>query len=226
MVLKKNLISILSLLLFLSVSVIAQEKEMTSDEWQAEMSRLTAQKAALLQEDSTLNADIDNLKSMDIKSFEDCTNELYALVGATKSDVDNFRSAVGELNGKIMRKEGPKADRQKDLDALKSNKISALPEFFDKVHSQMQKAMDMWVEAPKEIMYTVVKGDCLWNIAKKKEHYGNGFAWPVIYKANRDQIKNPDLIYPKQVFKVPNLTEEEKAKYEKLRSNYKPAPVQ
>ena len=226
MVLKKNLISILSLLLFLSVSVIAQEKEMTSDEWQAEMSRLTAQKAALLQEDSTLNADIDNLKSMDIKSFEDCTNELYALVGATKSDVDNFRSAVEELNGKIMRKEGPKADRQKDLDALKSNKISALPEFFDKVHSQMQKAMDMWVEAPKEIMYTVVKGDCLWNIAKKKEHYGNGFAWPVIYKANRDQIKNPDLIYPKQVFKVPNLTEEEKAKYEKLRSNYKPAPVQ
>jgi nucleoid-associated protein YgaU len=226
MVSKKYLISILSLLLFLSVSMFAQEEEMTSDEWQAEMSRLTARKAALQQEDSTLQADIDNMKSMNIKSFEECTNELYALVGATKADVDNFRSAVEELNGKIMRKEGPKADRQKDLDALKSNKISALPEFFDKVHSQMQKALDMWIEAPKEIMYTVVKGDCLWNIAKKKEHYGNGFAWPVIYKANRDQIKNPDLIYPKQVFKVPNLTEEEKAKYEKLRANYKPAPVQ
>jgi nucleoid-associated protein YgaU len=226
MVSKKYLISILSLLLFLSVSLFAQEEEMTSDEWQAEMSRLTARKAALQQEDSTLQADIDNMKSMNIKSFEECTNELYALVGATKADVDNFRSAVEELNGKIMRKEGPKADRQKDLDALKSNKISALPEFFDKVHSQMQKALDMWIEAPKEIMYTVVRGDCLWNIAKKKEHYGNGFAWPVIYKANRDQIKNPDLIYPKQVFKVPNLTEEEKAKYEKLRANYKPAPVQ
>ena len=226
MVLKKNLISILSLLLFFSVTLFAQEEEMTSDEWQAEMSRLNARKAALMQEDSTLQADIDNLKSMNIKSFEECTNELYALVGATKSDVDNFRNAVDELNGKIMRKEGPKADRQKDLDALKSNKISALPEFFDKVHSQMQKALDKWIEAPKEIMYTVVKGDCLWNIAKKKEHYGNGFAWPVIYKANRDQIKNPDLIYPKQVFKVPNLTEEEKAKYEKLRANYKPAPVQ
>jgi len=226
MVFKKNLISILSLLLFLSASVLAQEEEMTSDEWQAEMSRLTARKAALMQEDSTLQADIDNLKSMDIKSFEECTNELYALVGATKADVDNFRSAVNELNGKIMRKEGPKADRQKDLDALKSNKISALPEFFDKVHSQMQKALDKWIEAPKEIMYTVVRGDCLWNIAKKKEHYGNGFAWPVIYKANRDQIKNPDLIYPKQTFKIPNLTEDEKAKYEKLRMNYKPAPVQ
>jgi hypothetical protein len=34
------------------------------------------------------------------------------------------------------------------------------------------------------------------------------------------------LIYPDQNFKIPNLTEEEKSKYEKLRVNYKPAPVQ
>jgi nucleoid-associated protein YgaU len=223
---KKYLISVLSLLFFLSSIIVAQEEEMTEEEWEAEMSRLGARKQALEQEISTLNSDIENLKSMDIKSFEECTNELYALVDATKSDVDNFRNAVNELDGKIRRKEGPKADRQKDLDALKMNKISALPEFFDKVHSQMQRSLDAWVEEPQEIMYTVVKGDHLWGIAKKKEHYGNGFAWPVIYKANRDQIKDPDLIYPKQVFKVPKLTEEEKAKYEKLRANYKPAPVQ
>jgi nucleoid-associated protein YgaU len=153
-------------------------------------------------------------------------NELYALVGATKADVDNFRKAISELDGKIKRKEGPKADRQTDLTALKMNKISALPEFFDKVHNQMQRALDAWVEAPQEIMYTVVRGDCLWNIAKKDVHYGNAFAWPVIYKANRDQIKDPDLIYPDQMFKIPKLTEEEKDKYEKLRTNYKPAPVQ
>ena len=106
------------------------------------------------------------------------------------------------------------------------NKISALPEFFNKVHNQMQKDLDNWVDAPKDVNYTVAKGDCLWNIAKKKEHYSNGFAWPVIYQANRDQIKNPDLIFPDQNFKIPNLSEEEKSKYEKLRVNYKPAPVQ
>jgi hypothetical protein len=226
MFLKKYLFGVLSLLFFLSVNVIAQEEEMTEEEWEAEMSRLGARKQALEQEISTLKSDIENLNSMDIKSFEECTNELYALVGATKSDVDNFRNAVSELDGKIRRKEGPKADRQKDLDALKMNKISALPEFFEKVHTMMQKSLDAWVEEPQEIMYTVVRGDHLWGIAKKKEHYGNGFAWPVIYQANRDEIKNPDLIYPKQVFKVPKLTEEEKAKYEKLRANYKPAPVQ
>lgn len=227
MKLYKFLIGVLSLLLFLSVNIIAQEqKEMTEEEWEAEMARLRDRQESLQQEVNTLQTDVDNLKNTKLQSYEDCMNELYQMVGATKTDVDNFRKAVNELDGKIRRKEGPKADRQKDLDALKMNKISALPEFFDKVHNQMQKSMDSWVEEPTEISYTVVKGDCLWFIAKRPEHYGNGFAWPNIYKANRDQIKNPDLIYPKQIFKIPNLTEEEKAKYEKIRANYKPAPVQ
>ena len=90
----------------------------------------------------------------------------------------------------------------------------------------MQRSLDSWVEEVKETNYTVVRGDHLWGIARKSEHYGNGFAWPMIYKANRDKIKNPDLIYPQQVFSIPKLTEEEKAKYDKVRMNYKPAPVQ
>lgn len=223
---KLNLIGILSLLVLFSAMSFAQQEEMTEEQWEAEMNRLRAQKDALTMEINTLRTDIDNLKAMNLQDPEDCLDELYQMVGATRSDIANFRKAVNELDGKIKRKEGPKADRQTDLDALKKNKISALPEFFNKVHMDMQKALDNWVEAPKEIMYTVVKGDHLWGIAKKKEHYGNPFAWPVIYKANRDKIKNPDLIYPKQVFKIPNLTEEEKAKYEKIRKNWKPAPVQ
>ncbi len=49
--------------------------------------------------------------------------------------------------------------------------------------------------------YTVVKGDCLWNIAKK--FYGNGSKYTVIYDANKDKIKNPNLIYPGQVLTIP-----------------------
>jgi nucleoid-associated protein YgaU len=228
MKLTKILVGFISILFLLSLSSFAQDKEMTKEEWEAEMTRLTGQKQSLNSEIETLNKDIENLKTVKagLQDPEACIDELYALVGATRSDVDNFRNAVNELDGKIRRKEGPKADRQADLNALKMNKISALPEFFDKVHNKMQQALDEWVEAPTVISYTVVKGDCLWNIAKKKEHYGNGFAWPVIYKANRDKIKNPDLIYPKQEFSIPPLTQEEKDKYEKLRKNYKPAPVQ
>ena len=227
MYLKIKLLGIFSLVLLFSVLNFAQEQEeMTVEQWESEMATLKNKQQALTSEVAALKADIDNLNAMDLQDPDQCIDELYQMVGATRSDVDNFRKATNELDGKIKRKEGPKADRQADLNALKMNKISALPEFFTKVHSTMQNELDAWVEAPKEINYEVAKGDCLWNIAKKKEHYGNGFAWPVIYKANRDQIKNPDLIYPKQVFKIPNLTEDEKAKYEKLRQNYKPAPVQ
>ncbi len=222
----KYLVSVFSLMLLFSVTTFAQDADMTVEQWEAEMSRLKAKLQTLTQEIQALQADVNNLKSMELQSYEDCLDELYAMVGATKADVDNFRKAVAELDGKIKRKEGPKADRQKDLNALKMNKISALPEFFDRVHNQMQRNLDAWVEEPTEIVYTVVKGDHLWGIAKKPQHYGNPFAWPIIYRANRDQIKNPDLIYPNQKFKIPALTEEEKAKYDKIRKNYKPAPVQ
>lgn len=224
MKLKIKLLGIVSLLLLFTAVNFAQE--MTVEQWEAQMKEYKNKKSALESEVAALQSDIDNLKATELKDPEECIDELYQIVGATRNDVNNFRKAVNELDGKIKRKEGPKADRQSDLNALKTNKISALPEFFNKVHNQMQKDLDNWVEAPKEINYTVVKGDHLWGIAKKEQHYGNPFAWPVIYKANRDQIKNPDLIYPNQNFKIPNLTEEEKSKYEQLRKNYKPAPVQ
>lgn len=49
--------------------------------------------------------------------------------------------------------------------------------------------------------YTVVKGDNLWNIAKKK--YGNASQWPTIYNNNRSVIGgNPNKIYPGQVLRL------------------------
>lgn len=55
--------------------------------------------------------------------------------------------------------------------------------------------------SPKTKTYTVVKGDCLWNIAKK--FYGDGSKWTKIYNANKSKIKNPNLIYPGQKLTIP-----------------------
>jgi nucleoid-associated protein YgaU len=49
--------------------------------------------------------------------------------------------------------------------------------------------------------YTVVAGDSLSKIAKRE--YGDANAWKRIYEANRDLIKDPDLIYPGQTLKIP-----------------------
>ena len=42
--------------------------------------------------------------------------------------------------------------------------------------------------------YSVVRGDNLWNISGKEEVYADPYQWPLIYKTNRDKIKDADLI--------------------------------
>lgn len=49
--------------------------------------------------------------------------------------------------------------------------------------------------------YTVVKGDSLSKIAKR--YYGKASRWKAIFEANRDQISDPDLIYPGQTLRIP-----------------------
>ena len=55
--------------------------------------------------------------------------------------------------------------------------------------------------ADVEKSYTVVAGDTLSKIAKRE--YGDAGQWKRIYEANKDTIKNPDLIYPDQVLNIP-----------------------
>jgi nucleoid-associated protein YgaU len=52
-----------------------------------------------------------------------------------------------------------------------------------------------------EQSYTVVAGDSLSKIAKR--FYGDANKWPRIHEANRDQIKDPDLIHPGQKLRIP-----------------------
>jgi nucleoid-associated protein YgaU len=55
--------------------------------------------------------------------------------------------------------------------------------------------------APVMKEYTVKSGDSLSKIAK--QFYGNAADWQKIFNANKDQIKNPDLIHPGQKIKIP-----------------------
>ncbi|MCZ2101074.1 MAG: peptidoglycan-binding protein LysM [Chitinophagales bacterium] len=56
---------------------------------------------------------------------------------------------------------------------------------------------------PEATFYTVVKGDTLSKIAKA--HYGNAMKYPVIFEANKPMLKDPDLIYPGQVLRIPKI---------------------
>jgi nucleoid-associated protein YgaU len=55
---------------------------------------------------------------------------------------------------------------------------------------------------PGETMVVVQPGNSLWRVARVV--YGRGIDYTTIYEANQDQIRDPDLIYPGQVFLVPD----------------------
>jgi hypothetical protein len=57
------------------------------------------------------------------------------------------------------------------------------------------------VDAPKVTSRVVSRGDSLWRISQIT--YGAGMRYAIVYKANREQIRNPNRIYPGQIFVLP-----------------------
>lgn len=51
--------------------------------------------------------------------------------------------------------------------------------------------------------HTVKRGETFPQIAAQPEVYGDASLWPLIYKANRDQISNPGVLWPGQVLRIP-----------------------
>ena len=58
-------------------------------------------------------------------------------------------------------------------------------------------------DLPADSVVFVQSGNSLWRLARRT--YGSGIRYSVIYEANRSQIRNPNLIYPGQVFFVPRV---------------------
>ena len=67
--------------------------------------------------------------------------------------------------------------------------------------SDVQSGSSSTAPADQGQSYTVQSGDSLSKIAKRI--YGDANQWRRIFEANRDQIENPDLIHPGQVFRIP-----------------------
>lgn len=66
---------------------------------------------------------------------------------------------------------------------------------------------DLKVDQPgtESTFYTVQKGDTLWKIAESHYGKGKGDKYPEIVKANTPPVKNPDLIQPGWVLRIPAL---------------------
>ncbi len=137
------------------------------------------------------------------------------------------KKAEDEARAKAQEEAKRKAEEEARLKAAEEAKRKAEEEARKKAEAEEKEAEVAKVaeeakaaeaagearEGEGKASHEVVKGESLWKIAKYKDVYENPFMWPVIYKANHDKIKDPDLIYPKQVFSIPgDVSSEDKNK--------------
>jgi len=62
-------------------------------------------------------------------------------------------------------------------------------------------APESWTPSPLT-MWVVHKGEHLWGISAHGKVYGDPYQWPLLFKRNRHQIEDADLIYPGQVLHI------------------------
>ena len=70
--------------------------------------------------------------------------------------------------------------------------------------SQVEAAVSV-PDEKEPTFHTVERGDNLWKIAEANYGKGKGGKYTVIFEANKPMLKDPDLIYPGQVLRIPDL---------------------
>ena len=207
-------------------------QEMSKDAWQAEMTSYTQKVADLNAQILKLTTDRDNLKAQSDKLDGDiraCEDALYAMLGVTRADVEAFDKELADMESRVaelQRMSDAELLNHRDevermntrLGEMAVSKIALIPRYGARVASLKEKVDGLMKSLQREKTYTVGTWsrdrDCLWNIARKKDIYANAWMWPKIWQGNRDKIRDPDLIKPKWVLKIPEgkeLSREEKS---------------
>jgi nucleoid-associated protein YgaU len=209
---------VLVLLVSLSGTAIAAEK-MTRDAYEAKLAEYTQREQQATQDIATLEGQIADLKTQlaalnsdiagldrNILSKVDAQDpSLRAFGRQLDSLIDQLEGLMALAPEVLLQRSGELMEIEEQETELKMSKISALPEMKIKLDriDKMRGQLKARIAQPVTIDYMVMRGDNLWNIAKKDDIYSDPYMWPRLYRANKEQIKDPDLIYPKQKLAVP-----------------------
>lgn len=111
-------------------------------------------------------------------------------------DSEKIKTLKATLDAKFEKARSATAEaKQKKIEALGKEVV------IKKDDARKQGESDSGNALPS--IYTVKKGDTLPSIAARHDIYNDSFMWPLIYKANRDQIKDPKVLHGGQELKIP-----------------------
>ncbi len=195
----------------------AQDK-MTMAEYNAQLQQWQERERVAKEEIANCDQKIAQHRT-DISSAESETDQvwanIYSTIGVTEAEVNAFRQELNDLDSQLNSLAALSPEdlfkRRKELDTIeerlmemKESRITALTEMTNKIASMEGKIAQLRAKMPRGLWddYTVIRGDYLWRIARKPDVYGDPMQWIRIYSYNTDQIKDPDLIYPEQIFKI------------------------
>jgi nucleoid-associated protein YgaU len=218
--------TLMMLVLFiLSLAPVVAQEEMSKEDWQNQMNTANARKLELQAQMAKADSSITATKAALDKTTADasaCEDALYAMLGVTRADVEAFdkeltgmESRVAELqrmsDAELMNHKDEIVQMETRLNEMAKSKIAMIPRYGNRVSALQAKVAALSKTLQREKTYTVGTWsrdrDCLWNIAKKPEHYNNAWLWPKIWQGNRDMIRDPDVIQPGWVLKIPEGTE-------------------
>jgi nucleoid-associated protein YgaU len=192
--------------------------EWTMDQYNAKMAELQKREADAKAEIAATDQKLEQVAA-ETAELEKLTaaewQALYEALGVSEDDISNFRNSLDAVDAKVdgLAALSPEDlfQRRKEIGALEEelktlgeNKVALLSEMQDKIAMVEGKISQLKASLPKADFdeYTVVKGDYLWKIAGKEDIYDDPYQWIRIYSYNRDQIKDADLIYADQIFKI------------------------
>jgi len=102
---------------------------------------------------------------------------------------------------RLMREAAEAVERQRARDQAKAA---------EEALAAKQSTVAREIPPPQPPTHTVRRGETLPQIAARTEVYNDSSLWPLIYRANRDQIRDPKHLWPGQILKIPrHFTREE-----------------
>ena len=102
-----------------------------------------------------------------------------------------------------------KLKQEEEEKKIRLAKIEAEKRKAAHIYESREKRKDTKRKPPLLTHFEVRKKQSLWAISALREVYNDPLLWPAIYKANRDQIKDPRQVFPGQVLTIPRQLSED-----------------